>query len=71
MRGQLTAEQGRAAQAKDAASKFNVMNRQSVAQQNLAARQAQENQRAAIGRQQETHNKGLIAQQFGQQLTGQ
>jgi hypothetical protein len=56
--------QATVAQAQDAIAKANAMNRQQVAAQNLASRQAMENQRAALANQQQMYNKGLLQQQF-------
>lgn len=56
--------QAQQAQAKDIINKFNVSNRQNVAAQNLAQRQAIENQRAATANQQQMHNKALQQQNF-------
>jgi hypothetical protein len=52
------------ANARDAISQFNTQNRQNTNQFNLQNRQALENQRAANANTQETHNKGLIQQNF-------
>ena len=79
MRGQEFGEQSNVARAKDEISRFNLANRaaaqqrnidrQNMAQaQNLSAKQAQENLRASLANQQEMHNKGLLQQQFQNEI---
>ena len=62
------AQQAQQASAQDAIAKANAMNRQNVAGQNLAARQAIENQRVATANAQQEHNKGLIQNTFDNQI---
>lgn len=59
---------GQKASAADAIAQFNAQNRQGVAAQNLAARQAIANQAVATRNQQEMYNKGLIQQQFQNEM---
>jgi hypothetical protein len=61
-------QQAAAAQARDAISQFNTQNRQNVAGTNLANRQSIANQKAATANQQEMYNKGLIQQNFQNQV---
>lgn len=79
MRGQDFSEDSAVARARDAIDKFNTVNRQSVIQRNiseqnraqaanLAARQAQADQAAALRNQQEMYNKGLIQQQYDNEM---
>ena len=68
MNQQDFAQQAQQASAHDAISRANAMNRQNVSGQNLAARQAIENQRSNIANQQQTFNKGLEQQQFDNKL---
>lgn len=56
--------QSQTASARDAIAQANARNRQNVAQTNLAARQAIENQRAQLSNQQQMYNRGLEQQQF-------
>jgi hypothetical protein len=56
------------ASAADAIAQFNAQNRQGVSAQNLAQRQSIANQQAATKNQQEMYNKGLIQQQFQNQV---
>lgn len=67
-RGQQFQEQSSAAKARDAINQFNAMQRAQAQQANLAQRQAIENQRAATLNQQQATNKGLIQQQYQNQL---
>jgi len=69
MEGAQFGRQAQQAQARDIINKFNVSNRQNVQAQNLASRQAMENQRAATANQQQMHNKALQQQQFQNQMT--
>lgn len=73
-------EQAQAAQARDAIARFNAANQQQVAATNVGAKnQAQAsnltskqniaNQNVNIANQQQQYNKGLIQQQFNNQLT--
>lgn len=65
---------GQKASAADAIAQFNTQQRMGVQAQNLAAKQAIANQTAATRNQQEMYNKGLIQQQFQNQMakaTGQ
>jgi hypothetical protein len=55
---------GQKASAADAIAQFNTQQRMGVQSQNLASRQAIANQAAATRNQQEMYNKGLIQQQF-------
>lgn len=57
------------ANAKDSINKFNAQNLQNVNQLNLGNKQAIANQTAANKNQQEIHNKGLIQQQFQNNLS--
>lgn len=59
---------GQKASAADAIAQFNAQNRQGVSAQNLASRQSIANQRAANRNQQEMYNKGLIQQQFQNEM---
>lgn len=59
---------GQKASAADAIAQFNAQQRMGVQSQNLAARQAIANQAAATRNQQEMYNKGLIQQQFQNQV---
>jgi hypothetical protein len=59
---------GQKASAVDAIAQFNAQQRMGVQSQNLAARQAIANQTAATKNQQEMYNKGLIQQQFQNQM---
>lgn len=59
---------GQKASAADAIAQFNAQQRMGVQSQNLAARQAIANQTAATKNQQEMYNKGLIQQQFQNQM---
>ena len=68
MSQQQLALAGQKASAADVINQFNTQNRQSVAAQNLAARQNIANQAAAARNQQELYNKGLIQQQFQNQM---
>jgi hypothetical protein len=68
VRAQDVADQTRIAQARDEINRFNTMNTQQVAAQNLANRQMIANQGVATANQQEQYNKGLIGQQYGQQV---
>jgi hypothetical protein len=59
---------GQKASAADAIAQFNTQQRMGVQSQNLAAKQAIANQAAATRNQQETYNKGLIQQQFQNEM---
>jgi hypothetical protein len=59
---------GQKASAADAINQFNTQQRMGVQSQNLAAKQAIANQQAATRNQQEMYNKGLIQQQFQNQV---
>lgn len=59
---------GQKASAADAIAQFNAQQRMGVQSQNLAARQAIANQAAATRNQQEMYNKGLIQQQFQNEM---
>jgi len=66
------AEYGRkanAASAQDAISRANAMNRQNVSGQNLAARQAIENQRAGTANQQSAMTNNLAQQRYNNEVT--
>ena len=65
---------GQKASAADAINQFNTQQRMGVQAQNLASKQAIANQATATRNQQEMYNKGLIQQQFQNQMakaTGQ
>jgi hypothetical protein len=65
---------GQKASAADAIAQFNTQQRMGVQSQNLASRQAIANQATATRNQQEMYNKGLIQQQFQNEMakaTGQ
>ena len=79
IRGQEFSEQADIAKAKDAINQWNVANQQSINSRNvqaqnqaqaanLAARQAQEDQRAALANQQQMYNKQLLQQQYQNEL---
>jgi hypothetical protein len=68
MSQQQLALAGQKASAADVINQFNTQNRQGVNAQNLAARQNIANQQAATKNQQELYNKGLIQQQFQNQM---
>ena len=68
MSQQQLALAGQKASAADAIAQFNAQNRQGVSAQNLAQRQSIANQQAATKNQQEMYNKGLIQQQFQNQM---
>ena len=59
---------GQKASAADAIAQFNTQQRMGVQSQNLASRQAIANQTAATRNQQEMYNKGLIQQQFQNEI---
>ena len=59
---------GQKASAADAITQFNTQQRMGVQSQNLGARQAIANQAAATRNQQEMYNKGLLQQQFQNQM---
>jgi len=59
---------GQKASAADAINQFNTQQRMNVQSSNLAARQALANQAAATRNQQEMYNKGLIQQQFQNEM---
>ena len=59
---------GQKASAADAIAQFNTQQRMGVQSQNLAARQNVANQGTATRNQQEMYNKGLIQQQFQNQM---
>lgn len=69
MQQQDFSRQANVASAKDAIAQANAANRQNVNAQNLASRRALENQRAATANQQQMYNKGLIQQQFQNELS--
>jgi hypothetical protein len=68
MQGQQLGLAGQKASAADSIAQFNAQNRQGVAGQNLAARQGIANQSTATRNQQEMYNKGLLQQQFQNQM---
>lgn len=69
MQGQQLGLASQKAGASDAISQFNAQNRQNVAAQNLAAKQAIENQRAATRNQESIYNvTELPRSQFGMQM---
>jgi hypothetical protein len=59
---------GQKASAADAIAQFNTQQRMGVQSQNLASRQAIANQATATRNQQEMYNKGLIQQQFQNEI---
>lgn len=59
---------GQKASAADAIAQFNTQQRMGVQSQNLAAKQAIANQAVATRNQQEMYNKGLIQQQFQNEM---
>lgn len=61
-------QKAQAGSAKDAISKFNAQNRQDVNASNLANQQAIANTRSANANTQQMHNRGLIQQQFNNNL---
>lgn len=80
IRNQDYGQQTDLARARDAISQFNLQNQQNVGQRNVANRnQAQQqnlqnaqaiaNQNVALQNQQQMHNKGLLQQQFQNQVT--
>lgn len=69
MQSQDYSRQANVASAKDAIAQANAANRYQTNATNLAAKQSIENQRANMANQQETFNKGLIQQQFGNEIT--
>jgi hypothetical protein len=68
MQGQQLQLAGQKASAADAIAQFNTQQRMGVQSQNLAARQGIANQTAATRNQQEMYNKGLIQQQFQNEM---
>jgi hypothetical protein len=68
MQGQQLQLAGQKASAADAIAQFNTQQRMGVQSQNLGARQAIANQQAATRNQQEMYNKGLLQQQFQNQM---
>jgi hypothetical protein len=68
MQGQQLQLAGQKASAADAITQFNTQQRMGVQSQNLGARQAIANQAAATINQQEMYNKGLLQQQFQNQM---
>lgn len=68
MQGQGLQLAGQKASAADAIAQFNAQNRQNVSAQNLANRQRIAEAGAATRNQQEMYNKGLIQQQFQNQM---
>ena len=68
MQGQQLQLAGQKASAADAIAQFNTQQRMGVQSQNLAARQGISNQTAATRNQQEMYNKGLIQQQFQNEM---
>jgi len=69
LRQQDYQEKSSAAQARDTINQFNALQRAQAAQTNLGNRQAQMNQAAALQNQQQMYNKGLVQQQFQNQLS--
>ncbi len=68
MQGQQLGLAGQKASAADSIAQFNAQQRMGVQSQNLAARQGIANQSSAARNQQEMYNKGLIQQQFQNQM---
>jgi len=68
-RGQQFQEQSSAAQARDTINQFNALQRANAGQTNLANRQNIANQSAGIKNQEQQYNKGLVQQQFQNQLS--
>lgn len=68
MSNQDFSQKAQIANAKDAIAQFNTQNRQNVNQLNLGQQQNIENQRAATSNQQQLYNKGLVQQQFQNNL---
>jgi hypothetical protein len=68
MEGSQFNRQAQVASAKDRIAAANAANRYQTSAQNLAARQAIANQRAALANQQQMYNKGLQQQQFQNEL---
>jgi hypothetical protein len=68
MQGQQLQLAGQKASAADTIAQFNTQQRMGVQAQNLAARQNIANQAAATKNQQEMYNKGLLQQQFQNQM---
>ena len=68
MQGQQLGLAGQKASAADAIAQFNTQQKMGVQSQNLAAKQAIANQASATKNQQEIYNKGLIQQQFQNQM---
>jgi hypothetical protein len=68
MQGQQLELAGKKASAADTIAQFNTQQRMGVQAQNLGARQAIANQSTATKNQQEMYNKGLIQQQFQNQM---
>lgn len=76
MRGQEFGEKSAIAQAKDAIARFNLQNSQEIGRRNIerenamqAAKQSMLEAQNAIKNQQQQHNKGLLQQQFGNQMS--
>jgi hypothetical protein len=68
MQGRQLQLSGQKASAADTIAQFNTQQRMGVQAQNLGARQAIANQSTATKNQQEMYNKGLIQQQFQNQM---
>jgi hypothetical protein len=68
MQGQQLGLAGQKASAADAIAQFNTQQRMGVQSQNLAARQGIANQGTATRNQQEMYNRGLIQQQFQNEI---
>lgn len=72
MAGGLSAEdfrrQAMTASAQDQIARFNAMQRADVNRMNLAARQAIENQKAALANQQQMYNKQLLQQRYQNEM---
>lgn len=69
IRGQDYTQQAAQASARDTINQFNAQNRQSAGGVNLQNKQNIENQRAANANTQEQYNKGLVQQNFQNQIT--
>lgn len=69
MAQQQFGQQAQQAQAADAINRFNVQNRQQVASQNLASRQRIADEKARLANQQQMYNKGLLQQQFQNEMS--
>jgi hypothetical protein len=69
IRGQDYGQQSDVARARDSINAFNAQNRQNVNAQNLSAKQGIANQRVANNNTMEQYNKGLIQQNFQNQMS--